>query len=140
MENEIAAIVEDHGAKLYGIETAKEGDHLIYRVLIVKEGGVDVEVCADISAELSPFLDVNSPVSGNYFLEVSSPGIERKLKTLRNFELSIGEKVQLKLGSNEKLKGVLKSASKEGIAVETEFGIEEYALDEIKSARTYFEW
>ncbi len=140
MENEIAAIVEDHGAKLYGTETAKEGENLIYRVLIVRDGGVDVEVCADISAELSPFLDVNPPVSGNYFLEVSSPGIERKLKTMRQFELSIGEKVQLKLQGNEKLKGVLVGAKDNTVAVETEFGIEEYALDAIKSARTYFEW
>ena len=51
----------------------------IYRVLITKVGGVNLDLCATISYELSPFLDVNPPMSQAYRLEVSSPGIERKL-------------------------------------------------------------
>ncbi len=140
IENEIRDIVESYGVKLYGIETVKEGDHTIYRVLIHKQGGIDVNICARISQELSPFLDVNPPVAGNYFLEVSSPGIERKLTTPEHFLYSVGEKVKLKLRDGEKVKGELVAAEGNMITVETNFGKEEYDLGEIKSARTYFEW
>lgn len=140
MENEIEQVVRSYGYDLYGTEIVKEGDHSIFRVYVVADGGVDLDRCAKISNELSPMLDVNPPVSGNYFLEVSSPGIERKLKTPNHFKYSIGEKVQLKLNSGDKAKGVLKGFEEGVITVETDFGIEEYDLSTIKIARTYFEW
>jgi ribosome maturation factor RimP len=140
MENEISQIVESYGVSLYDTEIAKEGGHTIFRVFVVKQGGVDLDTCAQISHELSPFLDLNPPTSGNYFLEVSSPGIERKLKTKKHYLLSIGEKVQMKLLSGEKVKGVLKEVDGDAVKVETDFGIEEYDLGTIKTARTYFDW
>jgi len=140
MENEISQIVESYGVSLYDTEVAKEGGHTIYRVYVVKEGGVDLDTCAQISHELSPFLDLNPPVSGNYFLEVSSPGIERKLKTKKHYLLSIGEKVRMKLLSGDKVKGIIKAVEGDTVKVETDFGIEEYDLGTIKTARTYFDW
>lgn len=140
MESEIKDIVESYGVNLYGTEIVKEGDHSIFRVYVVKDGGVDLNVCAQISHELSPFLDLNPPVGGNYFLEVSSPGIERKLKTKQHFQYSIGENVFLKLIDGEKVKGTLKELNGEKIKLETSFGMEEYDLGTIKIARTYFDW
>jgi len=140
MENEISQIVESYGAKLYGTETVKEGENTIFRVYVIKEGGVELDICAEISRELSPFLDINPPVSGSYHLEVSSPGIERKLKTKKHYEYSIGENVSIKLLDGTKVQGVLKEVVDDKIKVETNFAVEEYDLSDIKTARTYFDW
>ena len=79
-------------------------------------------------------------MNGQYRLEVSSPGIERKLVKPVHFQNAIGEKVKLKLGGGEKLKGLLKSADKDGIVVETKQGDESYAYGELNTSKTYFDW
>ena len=140
LETQIAKIVEAKGADLYDIEIVTEFDETIFRVLVTKAGGVDLDLCADISHELSPFLDVHPPMSQRYRLEVSSPGIERKLTKLVHFKNAIGEKVKLKIAGGEKLKGLIKSADDEGIVVETNQGEERFAYGEIRTAKTYFDW
>ena len=140
LEEQIEKIVESNGVSLYGIETLTEFDETIFRVLITKTGGVTLDQCADISNELSPFLDVTPPVNGKYRLEVSSPGIERKLSKLNHFQNAIGEKVKVKILGGEKLKGELKAADENGIIVKTQHGDEEYAYDQLGTVKTYFEW
>jgi ribosome maturation factor RimP len=140
LEEQIAKIVEANGASLYGIETLTEFDETIYRVLITKTGGITLDQCADISSELSPFLDVHPPVSGQYRLEVSSPGIERKLSKPSHFQNAIGEKVKVKILGGDKLKGELKSADEEGIVVTTKHGDEAFTYDQLGTVKTYFEW
>ena len=140
LETQIAKIVEANGAALYDTEIVTEFDETIFRVLITKVGGVDLDLCATISYELSPFLDVYPPMSQAYRLEVSSPGIERKLKKPSHFQNAIGEKVKLKIVGGEKLKGRLKSADNEGIVVETKAGDESYKYSDLNTCKTYFEW
>lgn len=140
VEEKIAKIVEANGASLYGIETVTEFEETIYRVLITKTGGVTLDMCADISSELSPFLDVHPPISGHYRLEVSSPGIERKLTKPSHFENAIGENVKVKVLGGEKCKGTLKSADEEGIVLETKEGEEAFTYDQLGTVKTYFEW
>ena len=140
LEAQIAKIVEANGAALYDIETANEFDETIYRVLITKTGGVDLDLCATISSELSPFLDVHPPMNGHYRLEVSSPGIERKLTKPVHFKNAIGEKVKVKLLGGDKLKGILKEADEKGITVETKQGEETFAYGDLGTVKTYFEW
>jgi len=140
LEHEIAKIIEANGAYLYDIETLSEFDETIYRILITKVGGVSLDLCASISYELSPFLDVHPPMSERYRLEVSSPGIERKLTKLVHFQNAIGEKIKLKIVGNDKLKGTLKEATSEAILVDTKSGEESFAYGDIKTAKTYFEW
>jgi ribosome maturation factor RimP len=140
LETQIAKIVEAKGADLYDIEIVTEFDETIFRVLVTKAGGVDLDLCADISHELSPFLDVHPPMSQRYRLEVSSPGIERKLTKLVHFKNAIGEKVKLKIAGGEKLKGTIKSADNEGIVLETTQGEERFAYGDIRTAKTYFDW
>jgi len=140
LEEQIAKIVEANGAALYDIETAHEFDETIYRVLITKTGGVNLDLCATVSNELSPFLDVHPPMNGQYRLEVSSPGIERKLSKPVHFKNAIGEKVKLKIMGGDKLKGVLKSADEKGISVETKEGEKHFAYGDLGTVKTYFEW
>ena len=140
LEAQIAKIIEANGAALYDTEIVTEFDETIYRVLVTKAGGVNLDLCATISHELSPFLDVHPPMSQAYRLEISSPGIERKLTKQVHFENAIGEKVKLKLAGGEKLKGTLKSAYNNGIVVETKQGDEAFKYAELNTCKTYFDW
>ena len=140
LNENIAKIVKANGANFYGTETAQEDDNTIFRVFITQEGGVSLDLCAEISNELSPFLDVHPPMSQAYRLEISSPGIERKLVKPVHFINAIGEKVKFKLGDGNKLKGTLKSADNTSATVETKAGEETYAYADLNTCKTYFEW
>lgn len=140
LETQIAKIIEANDAALYDIEIVTEFEETIFRVLVTKVGGVSLDLCATISHELSPFLDVHPPMSQKYRLEISSPGIERKLTKPVHFQNAIGEKVKLKITGADKLKGVLKSADKDGIVVETKQGDESFGYGELGTAKTYFDW
>ncbi|MEA3418636.1 MAG: ribosome maturation factor RimP [Campylobacterota bacterium] len=140
LDSEIAKIVRANGAEFYDSEVVTELDETIFRIFITKEGGVDLDLCADISNALSPFLDVHPPMNSAYRLEVSSPGIERKLKKPEHFKSAIGENVKLKVPGEDRLKGILRSADEKGVTIETKHGEEQYGYAEIKTARTYFDW
>ena len=140
LDSEIAKIAKANGALLYDTEVAQDGGDTIFRVSVTKEGGVTLDLCADISHTLSPFLDVHPPMSSPYRLEVSSPGIERKLRKPTHFQGAVGEKVKLKVPGQDRLKGLLKSVDERGIVVETIHGEESYSYDDIKTAKTYFDW
>jgi len=136
----IEKIVNSHGAKLYDSEIVQENGETIYRVYILKDGGVNLDLCADISRDVSPLLDITPPVSGEYRFEVSSPGIERKLTKKEHFKNSIGEKVKAKILGEKKLKGKLVSADDEAIEIETKDGIEKFNYNQLGTVKTYFEW
>jgi ribosome maturation factor RimP len=140
LETQIAKIIEANGAALYDTEIVTEFEETIYRVLVTKSGGVKLDLCASISHELSPFLDVHPPMSQAYRLEISSPGIERKLSKPEHFKNAIGEKVKFKLGEGDKLKGTLISADNTSVTVETKAGEETYAYADLNTCKTYFEW
>ena len=140
LQSEIKKIVESCGAKLYDIETVTERGKTIYRITIQHEGGVDLDLCADISNLVSPLLDVNPPVRGDYNLEVSSPGVERKLKKLKHFENSIGENVKIVTHDGEQIKGKLEKVEDNKIYIKTDHSEEVVDFDDIASAKTYFEW
>ena len=140
LEESIKLAVESLGANLYDIVNAKEHDRNIFRVLITAENGISLDKCAEISRMISPILDVDEPMNGEYILEVSSPGIERKLRTKEHFKASVGEKVKVKDFATETYKGELIFADDQKIIVKTEFADEEITYDSILSAATYFEW
>ena len=140
LEESIKLSVESLGAKLYDIATTKEHDRNIFRVLVTADGGISLDKCAEISRMISQILDVDEPMSGEYILEVSSPGIERKLRKKEHFIASVGEKVKIKDFATETYKGELIFADNDKIVVKTEFGDEELTYDSILAAATYFEW
>ncbi len=140
LEEQISKIVNSYGAEFYDAEIVKENDNTIYRISIIKDGGVDLDLCAEISNDISPLLDVHPPVGGNYFLEVSSPGIERNLRKAKHFMSAIGERIKLKIVGGQKLKGILKSADEEGIVVTNKDGEHNFSYPQILKAKTYFDW
>ena len=140
LEESIEMTVKGCGVELYDIVTAKENDNNIFRVFITSPEGINLDKCAEISRLISPILDVDEPMHGKYMLEVSSPGIERKLKKVQHYKASIGDKVKVKDFDKNVIKGELISADESEIKVKTEHGEEIISYDEISAASTYFEW
>lgn len=142
LEEAIKLTVQGCQAQLYDIAITKENKKNILRVYITSKEGVNLQKCSEISRMLSPVLDVHEPFKGEYNLEVSSPGIERKLKTLHHFKCSIGDDVKIKELSKEILKGKLESVSDDGqIVLKDQDGKKlQTSFDNILSASTYFQW
>ncbi len=132
----IKNIVEDNGCELYDIGITEEGDNKFFRVYITKPGGVTLSDCKAINNLLSPVFDIEEPLKDKYFLEISSPGIERKLTKKEHFEKSIGENVKVTTNEGKKLKGQLKSFDGEV----AEIGKEKVNFDDIKKAKTFVDW
>ncbi|WP_066507426.1 ribosome maturation factor RimP [Abyssisolibacter fermentans] len=82
---------------LVDVEFAKEGIHTYLRVFADKPGGISLDDCQYISQKLSAILDEKDPIEENYFLEVSSPGIDRPFKTDEDFERNLNEYVEISL-------------------------------------------
>ena len=140
LNEQIEKIVKANGASFYGTETVQENDMTIFRVYITKEGGVTLDLCADISHELSVFFDVNPPMDGAYYLEVSSPGIERKLENPTHFMSAVGERVKFKVHGGDKERGLMTSADEKGFTIEKKGEEVRFEYDNISKAKTYYEW
>ena len=140
LDEQIAKIVKANGANFYGTETAQDDGNTIFRVFITREGGVSLDLCAEISNELSPFFDVNPPMHDAYYLEVSSPGIERKLENPTHFISAVGERVKFKIHGGDKIKGEILSADKSGFSISVKKEEIRFEYNNISKAKTYFEW
>ncbi|MDO5046037.1 ribosome maturation factor RimP [Campylobacter sp.] len=142
MQN-LEKLIKECGVDLYDTEVANENGRTIYRIYITKAGGVSLDECEKVSRLLSPIFDVEPPLNGDYTLEVSSPGLERKLEKPNQFILSIGELVKISAlidGETKKLKGKLIGASNDEIELECEDQKLKIKISDIKKAKTYFEW
>jgi ribosome maturation factor RimP len=141
LETDIRKLVESIGLKLYDTAIVTEHDEAIYRVSVTSPDGVSLDQCVEATHLISPLLDVTPPVSGHYRLEVSSPGIERKLKTLQHFENSVGEKVAVTTKEKVKYRGELLRVEGETIIIDDALmGEMPVEFGEISKAKTYFEW
>lgn len=141
LEESIKLAAEGCGVDLYDITQTKENKINILRVYISHKDGVNLDKCAHVSRMISPLLDIQEPMNGKYTLEVSSPGIERKLKTLHHFECSVGSSVKMKNYDTEVFKGEILSV-KDGVICfkDLDENIQEIKYDDILSASTYFDW
>lgn len=137
-------VVNAEGYKIYDVEYAKEGPHWFLRLFIDRDEGVNVDDCETISRALSSIMDEKDYVQTNYFLEVSSPGIERNLRQEEHFDAAIGEKVRIKLykdiDGTKEIEGELVAADRVGITVQTENVQVEIDKKNIAKANIMFEF
>lgn len=116
-------------------------------VTVDREGGVDLEALTDANRAVSGVLDELDPIPGRYTLEVSSPGVERTLRTPAHFVKAVGETVTVKtrpqVPGDRRRRGVLVSADDDGLTLEEEGGPDSrvrLAYSDIDKARTVFVW
>ncbi len=141
MQNfDLASIISQCGVKLYDSELTSQNSRTIYRVYIIKDGGVSLEDCENVSRVLSPIFDVMAPVEGEYFLEVSSPGLERKLSKIEHFALSLGEEAKITLNDKSVFIGKIISVDGEIITFSNDDGKSKFSFNEIKKAKTFIQW
>ncbi|NMP17458.1 MULTISPECIES: ribosome maturation factor RimP [unclassified Thalassotalea] len=105
--------VEMTGKELLGIEYISAGNNSVLRLFIDHENGIDVDDCAEVSRQVSAVLDVEDPISTEYNLEVSSPGVDRPLFEKPHYEGVVGETIEVKLSmpinGRRKFKGELEA-------------------------------
>lgn len=114
-----APIVGQCGCTLWDVEYVKEAGEWYLRVYIDKEGGVSIDDCVDMTHALSPVLDKEDPIPQEYMLEVSSPGLERKLTRPEHFAAFVGRPVRARLirpleNGQRELTGILLRAEEDG--------------------------
>ena len=137
--------------RLWDVELGGGRGNSVVRVYVDGERGVDLDTVAEISQELSRGLDLRDPFPGRYVLEVSSPGLERTLKRPDHFSASVGKKATMKtkkplIGGSHRIDGLIRSADEVAVQIEVDGagrGGEsqiEVPYDEVKMARTVFEW
>jgi ribosome maturation factor RimP len=116
--------VEALGFTIWGLEYLSQGRNSLLRLYIDGEDGVNVDDCAAVSRQVSSILDVEDPISGEYTLEVSSPGLDRLLFQLEQYPAYVGEWIEIRLrvpfDGRRKFKGTLKGVEGEDIVIQVE--------------------
>ncbi|EGK7541188.1 TPA: ribosome maturation factor RimP [Campylobacter jejuni] len=138
----LEALCKEAELSFYDDELVSENGRKIYRIYVQKEGGVNLDDCTRLSEILSPIFDVEPPVNGEYFLEVSSPGLERKLSKIEHFAKSIGELVKIATNEKEKFEAKIIAVDDENITLENLETQEKTTINfnDIKKARTFIQW
>jgi ribosome maturation factor RimP len=143
-ETLIRPVIEGSGLELVDVAFRRESGRRVLRVVVDRDGGVDVDTIAEIAEKVSRRLDVEGFAPGPYALEVSSPGIERSLKLPRDFERRVGDNVKVKtttpVEGRTNITGELVSADDDGIVVAAAGGELRVRHTDIASARTVVDW
>ena len=130
------------GMVLWGVEHVQKGKYSVLRIFIDSEGGITVTDCAKVSRQISGLLDVESPISGEYTLEVSSPGLDRPLFKVDQFEKFVGDEVKVQMRvpieGKRRFKGVIESVSGETICLKKEEEILKLQHSEIDKASVVY--
>ena len=143
IERRVAEIVEPLvGGMGYVLVRLRYGGGTRKTLQIMAErqgGGMEVEDCASVSKAVSAALDVEDPLGGPYSLEVSSPGVDRPLTRLSDFESFGGRRAKIRtsrpVGGRSSFKGVIRGVSESGVRIETGDGVVELPFDLVASAR-----
>jgi ribosome maturation factor RimP len=143
-ETLIRPVIEGSGLELVDVAFRRESGRRVLRVVVDREGGVDVDTIAELAEKVSRRLDVEGFAPGPYALEVSSPGIERSLKLPRDFARRVGDNVKVKtttpIEGRTNITGELVSADEDGIAVAAAGRELRVRYADIASARTVVDW
>ncbi|KKY02590.1 MULTISPECIES: ribosome maturation factor RimP [Paraclostridium] len=97
IEELVLPITNEHNIELVDVEYVKEAGEYYLRIFIDKDGGVSLNDCEVVTRAINPILDEKDPIKENYFLEVSSPGLDRPLKKEKDFVRYAGRDVEVKL-------------------------------------------
>lgn len=137
----VEPLVVAAGLDLYDLELGGG----VLQVLVDREGGADIDAIATLTRAISRSLDEHDPIAGHYTLEVSTPGLERPLRTPAHFTRAIGAtvKVKTKPGTEgeRRIAGTITAADDATVTVQVAEGASRTVhYDEIERARTTFEW
>ncbi len=135
--------IEKMGYELYDVEYAKEGKDYFLRIFIDKPDGIDLQDCEKVNNEVNDILDTADYIKQQYFLEISSPGIERVLRKDKHLQDNIGNEVSIKLfkqiNGKKEIEGILKEYDNEQITISCD-DILKINRKDISLIKTKFNW
>lgn len=149
IEEKVESLIKDKiehiGYELYDVEYVKEGKDYYLRIFIDSPNGIDLNDCEKVNNEINDLLDEADYIKEAYFLEVSSPGVERVLKKDKHLEANIGTEVNVKLfkkddSGKKEYKGILKNFDKEKIILKVEGKNIEIERKNISQIKTVYNW
>lgn len=145
VEKLIKGKIEDLGYELYDVEYVKEGKNYFLRVYIDKKDGIDLNDCEKVNDGINELLDEADYIKEQYFLEVSSPGIERILRKEKHLKDNLGEEVLIKLfrkdeKGNKEYQGILKDFDNEVITLEDKEEDIKIERKNIAQIKTIYHW
>ena len=143
--DQLAAIAADEGLELVATEVAGSGSKTILRLVVDGPDGVSLDQCASVSRQASVMLDVEDPIRHHYTLEVSSPGLDRKLYRDDDFDRFIGHRVRIRMAptfrDRRTVIGELLGKRNDIVRIFDDFGSEiELPIDQIFEARLEVDW
>lgn len=137
IEELVIPITDDLGCELYHVEFVKENGENYLRIYIDNEDGITLTDCENVSRRVSEMLDIEDPISTSYYLEVSSPGINRNLYKEDHFNRFIGKEIFVRFtkttNGRKNIKGILKSCKDGFIEIDGEETVR-IELEKVKSA------
>ena len=120
----VKPISDELNYEIYHVEYVKENGEYYLRIYIEKDGGITLSDCEALSRRVSDLMDEKDPIKDPYFLEVSSPGLNRTLFTEEHYKRFIGREVMVKftksVDGKKNIKGILKEVNEENIVVEAD--------------------
>lgn len=148
IENKVEKLLEttinNIGYDLYDVLYVKEGKDYYLRIVIDKPEGIDIEDCEKVNNAINDMLDEADYIKDQYFLEVSSPGLERVLRKEKHFLAQIGNNIIVKLfkaiDKQKEIQGTLKAYNENGIVLESDEKEIIIENSNIALAKTVFEW
>lgn len=148
IEEKVQTLLQDKinelGYELYDVEYAKEGKNYFLRIFIDSENGIDLNDCEKVNDGIMELLDEADYIKEQYFLEVSSPGIERVLKKDKHMKSNIGQNVEVNLfkslNGKKQLEGILKGFNENVINILINGEIAEIERKNISLLKTKYNW
>ena len=142
VETLLKPIIENLGYDLYDVEYSKEGKNYFLRIFIDKQSGIDLQDCEKVSNSINDKLDEVDYIKEQYFLEVSSPGIERLLRKDKHLKQNIGKEILVKLFKKDdtgkkEYQGILQEFNEQIITLKENIKIERKNIAQIK---TIYNW
>jgi ribosome maturation factor RimP len=135
----VRPVIEGEGLELVDVTFGRESGRRVLRVVVDREGGVDLDTISELSQKVSRRLDLEGFEPGPYALEVSTPGIERPLRRPEDFRRAVGERVLVRT-TDGVLEGELRAAEADSIRVASPEGEHRVTLDEVAAAKTVVDW
>jgi len=138
----VGSTIQALGLELWGVELLQQGKYSLLRIYIEREEGVTIEDCEKVSRQVSALLDVEDPIAGEYTLEVSSPGMDRPLFSIEQYEQFVGSEVDLKLrrplDGRRKFKGQIIKVSEDVVGLSVDGSEYDLEFSDIEKASIVF--
>ncbi len=145
VETLVTPCITELGYRIWDVEYVKEGAEWYLRITLDSDKGIDIDDCEKVSRAINPIIDEADPIEDFYYLEVSSPGIERVLRKPEHFLSSIGSDIEIRLFAPDENKkkaytGILKAYNEESITIGISEDEMRIPMNKVSKVQTVFDF